>query len=206
MARLKAQGFSVEIVSGDEAARVEAVARRLGIEAFRAGARPGEKIARLEALRAEGRRPLMIGDGLNDAPALSAAEVSMAPAEAADIGRNAADFVFLRPNLNAVPYAAAISRRAGSLMRQNIAMAILYNLVATPVAMTGHVTPLAAAVAMSSSSVLVALNALRLGGGLKRAPVKEADHAEHGAFAAHSSGDGNPRAGGLPLVDARRPV
>ncbi|MDD2868315.1 heavy metal translocating P-type ATPase [Neomegalonema sp.] len=215
VAALKAQGFSVEIVSGDEAPRVEAVAQALGIETFRAGARPGAKIARLEALRAEGRRPLMIGDGLNDAPALSAAEVSMAPAEAADIGRNAADFVFLRPSLNAVPHAAAIARRAGSLVRQNIAMAILYNVVATPIAMTGHVTPLVAAVAMSSSSVLVALNALRLGGGSKRAsrpeapaplPSREADHAEHGAFAAHRPGDGNRRPGGLPLVDARRPV
>lgn len=164
VAALKAQGLAAEIVSGDEPSRVAAAAAVLGIGACRAEARPSDKTARLEALRAEGRLPLMVGDGLNDAPALSAAHVSMAPSGAADIGRNAADFVFLRPSLNAVPFAVAVARRAGARVRENIGMALLYNLVATPLAMMGHVTPLAAAVAMSSSSALVALNALRLGG------------------------------------------
>ncbi len=168
VATLKAQGLSVEIVSGDEDSRVEAVARTLGIARFQAAARPEAKIARLEALRAEGRRPLMIGDGLNDAPALSAAHVSMAPAEAADIGRNAADFVFLRPSLEAVPLALETARRAGGIVRQNIALAMVYNLIAAPVAMMGHVTPLIAALAMSGSSILVVANALRLGGGGRR--------------------------------------
>lgn len=160
---LTGDGFALEVVSGDEKTRVEAVAGMLGIDRFAAGARPGAKVERLEALRREGRTVLMVGDGLNDAPALSAANVSIAPAGAADIGRNAADFVFLRPDLSAVPRAIDVARRSGKLVRQNILLAILYNVIAVPLAMFGFLTPLIAAVAMSASSILVVANALRLG-------------------------------------------
>ncbi|WP_048649291.1 cation-translocating P-type ATPase [Nitratireductor soli] len=156
------QGIGMEIMSGDSQAQVDAVADRLGIAARAAGVLPGEKLARMEALAAAGRKVLMVGDGLNDAPALAAAHVSMAPATAADIGRNAADFVFLRDNLLAVPLARDIALRAGRLIRQNFALAVGYNLLAVPIAVSGHVTPLVAAVAMSLSSLIVIGNALRL--------------------------------------------
>src|SRR5690606_11129280 len=127
-----------------------------------AGYRPAEKLSRLDALAAQNCKTLMVGDGLNDTPAMSAAHVSMAPANASDIGRARAGFVFLNDSLLAVPQAIGIARRAAQLVRQNFVISILYNVIALPIAVMGFVTPLVAALAMSVSSIVVVANALRL--------------------------------------------
>ena len=159
---LRGDGLELQIFSGDTAIAVATVADSLAIPDRAAGLLPAEKVERLTALAARGRKVLMIGDGLNDAPALSAAYVSMAPVSAADVGRNAADFVFLRDDLTAIPLAHWVALEAGRLVRQNFALAIAYNAIALPIAILGHVTPLIAALAMSLSSIIVVANALRL--------------------------------------------
>lgn len=164
---LKRQGFAVEIISGDHAAPVENLARSLDLPA-QARVTPGDKADHIAQRTSAGGKVLMVGDGLNDAPALRTAHASMAPASAADVGRNAADFVFLRDNLLAVPEAIQTARRAAALVRQNMTLAIVYNIIAVPIAIVGFVTPLIAAIAMSLSSILVVANALRLGGGTVR--------------------------------------
>jgi Cu2+-exporting ATPase len=165
VAALKERGLAVEMLSGDHASAVASLAGELGVARFEAGIRPGGKLARLKALAVAGRRTLMIGDGLNDAPALAAAHVSMAPSSAVDVGRSAADFVFMRDGLEAVPFALAIGRRARQLIRENFALAALYNAIALPFAAAGFVTPLVAALAMSASSLIVVANAMRLNRG-----------------------------------------
>lgn len=170
---LRQAGLTPTILSGDQAGVVAETAARLGIEDFAGGLTPAQKVERLEAMAADGRKVLMAGDGLNDAPALAAAHVSIAPASAADIGRNAADFVFLHEGLDAVPLTVAVARESGRLVRQNFGLSIAYNLIALPIAIAGHVTPLIAALAMSLSSILVVANALRLKAG-RREEVRRA--------------------------------
>ncbi len=162
VAWLRREGLAVELLSGDGQAVVGEVARALGIESWRAGCRPADKIARLEALAAEGRKVLMVGDGLNDAPALAAAFVSASPAEAADVSQTAADLVIQGDGLGPLVEALRVARSARRLVVQNFALAFSYNSVAVPLAVAGLVTPLVAALAMSASSIAVTLNALRL--------------------------------------------
>lgn len=162
LSSLQRQHVSSEILSGDSAEPVQRIAEQLGIDHVGAGETPASKFARIKQLQAAGHKVLMVGDGINDAPSLAAGHASMAPASASDIGRQAADFVFTRDNLRAVPFAIGIARRAGRLVRGNFALAILYNCIAVPLAMAGYVTPLVAAIAMSASSILVVGNSLRL--------------------------------------------
>jgi Cu2+-exporting ATPase len=162
---LKARGLELRILSGDRPAAVAAMAERLEIPLWEAALRPAEKLARLDALARSGRRVAMIGDGLNDAPALAAAHASLSPAEAVDIARIAADFVFQGERLSAVVEAFDLARASQRIARENLILALGYNALAVPLAVSGFVTPLVAAIAMSSSSVLVIANALRLAQG-----------------------------------------
>ena len=158
---LQARKIGVEILSGDRAPAVRAAAEALGIADWRAGVTPADKIARIEELKQKGAKVLMVGDGMNDAPSLAAAHVSMSPISAAHLSQSTADLVFLGKPLAPVVAAVDFSRQALHLMRQNLWLAIGYNFLAVPIAISGVVTPLIAAAAMSGSSILVMLNALR---------------------------------------------
>ncbi len=158
---LQKRNIRLEILSGDREQAVRAAAQALGIGEWRAGVTPADKIARIEELKRQGHKVLMVGDGLNDAPSLAAAHVSMSPISAAHLSQATADLVFLGKPLAPVVAAVDYARKALSLMRQNLWLAVGYNLLAVPIAISGVVTPLIAAAAMSGSSVLVMLNALR---------------------------------------------
>ncbi|MHA1189195.1 MAG: heavy metal translocating P-type ATPase [Alphaproteobacteria bacterium] len=160
--RLRDRGFKLAILSGDRDQPVAAVADALGIDDWRARCTPADKVAEIDRLRAAGHKVLVVGDGLNDGPALAAGDVSMAPAAASDLGRAAADLVFMGDNLAPVADALELGHRALAHIRQNFALAIAYNAIAVPVALAGLATPLIAAVAMSASSITVTANALRL--------------------------------------------
>jgi Cu2+-exporting ATPase len=159
--RLQELGIESSIVSGDRAAAVAPVARALGLTA-QTGRRPQDKLDAIARLAGAGRKVLMVGDGLNDGPALAAGHVSMAPASASDVGQTAADAVFLGDSLAPVATAILVARRTMRIVRQNFAIAIGYNAIAVPLAFMGVVTPLVAALAMSGSSIIVVGNALRL--------------------------------------------
>lgn len=160
---LQTAGIESSIVSGDRAEAVKPVAAALGITA-QTGMQPQDKLDTIARLTAAGHRVLMVGDGLNDGPALAAGHASLAPASASDAGQNAADAVFLGDGLAPVAIAIRAARKTQAIVRQNFALAIGYNVIAVPLAVMGLVTPLIAALAMSGSSIIVVANALRLKG------------------------------------------
>jgi Cu2+-exporting ATPase len=158
---LTAMGFELHILSGDRPDAVATIAEALSVKSGRGGCKPADKIAFIERLQAAGRRVLMVGDGINDAPALAAAHVSLSPISAADIAQAQADAVFLGERLGPVREALVVARGGRRLMMQNLWLAVVYNAIAVPIAIAGYATPLLAAAAMSGSSILVTLNALR---------------------------------------------
>ncbi len=160
--KLQAAGLKTILLSGDRAIVVDEMAKTLGIEKACSALSPVDKCNYLAKLKQGGAIVLMVGDGLNDAPALAAADISMSPASAMDITQNAADIVFQGEKLSPVVSAWKIAQFSQKLVKENFALAILYNVIAIPMAVAGMVTPLIAAIAMSSSSLLVIANAMRL--------------------------------------------
>lgn len=162
VAAFKAQGKALYLISGDTEAAVRAMAERLGIEHWTAGALPQEKLGLINRLTHEGRHVLMLGDGLNDTAALAAATVSISPASALDAARVASDIVLLGNSMEPIADALRIAKQARHRIIENFLISGGYNVIAVPLALIGLATPLAAALAMSVSSITVTLNALRL--------------------------------------------
>ena len=158
---LRARGLDMEIVSGDAETAVAEIADQLDINTWQAKVSPQEKVERLAALSADGKKVLMVGDGLNDAGALAMAHASLAPGGAMDVSQSASDAVYAG-GLGAIQTVLQVAKRTRGIMLQNFALAAVYNCIAVPIAVTGNVTPLIAAIAMSASSLIVTLNALRI--------------------------------------------
>ncbi len=203
VAALKARGLAVRLLSGDRRGAVAAVAERLGIADWRAEQTPADKTAVLAELAGQGHRVLMVGDGLNDAPALAAAAVSMSPSTAVDVSQTAADVVFQGRLLRPIVESIEVARRSGRLVKQNFAIALIYNLCAVPLAMSGLLTPLLAALAMSSSSLIVILNALRLARG---SVVKDLGYGRASLSDRDRAQPGRSGAGGVSVGAEIRPV
>jgi Cu2+-exporting ATPase len=162
VSHLKDKGYEVILMSGDTTPAVEAFAARIGIDKWVAEALPQDKAARIDQLTQSGKHVLMVGDGLNDTAALAGAHASISPASALDAARVASDVVLLGKSLDPIADALSISRVAIKRIRQNFSIATWYNIIAVPLAVAGLCSPLIAALAMSTSSITVSLNALRL--------------------------------------------
>ncbi|MFT7724659.1 MAG: cation-translocating P-type ATPase [Roseateles sp.] len=162
VAALAASGRRVRLLSGDQPAAVARMAGALGIAQWQAGAAPQAKLAAVRAWQAAGERVLMVGDGINDAPVLAAADVRIVMGEGAMLARSAADALLVSNRLLAVPQALALAQKTRRVLRQNLAWAALYNLACVPLALAGWLPPLAAGVGMAASSLFVVLNAQRL--------------------------------------------
>ena len=165
VSRLQSMGLAVEIASGDHEAAVAAAARATGVSRCHARLTPDEKLALVRGIQGTGERVIMVGDGVNDAPVLAAASVSIAMGAGTSLAQTSADAVLMARELDALPEAIAVARRTVGIIRQNLAWAVAYNVVALPLAALGFIPPWAAAIGMSASSLLVVANALRLRGG-----------------------------------------
>ena len=159
---LQAMGIKVSLLSGDNQQAVASVSKTLGIENAKAELLPTDKLSVVQKLQAQGEVVAMIGDGVNDAPVLAAADVSIAMGSGSQLAQASADMILLSENLAQLPAAITLSKRMQSIIRQNFAWAIIYNVVAIPLAAMGWVAPWMAAIGMSMSSLVVVFNALRL--------------------------------------------
>jgi Cu2+-exporting ATPase len=161
IARLQQAGLQVHLLSGDGSGAVAALAAQLGITQVRGAASPEDKHDHIRQLRAQGRRVLMVGDGINDAPVLAAADVSLAMGRASDLARTSSDGVLLNDRLPMVPAAIATARATARTVRQNLAWSLGYNITMIPLALAGLLPPWLASLGMSASSLVVVFNALR---------------------------------------------
>ena len=162
ISQIEKDGYTTKIISGDRQEPVAALAKHIGISDYVAEARPEQKIDIVNQLQQSGHKVLMVGDGLNDAPALAAGHASMSPSTAADISQATADVIFQGRQLRPIRLALNTAKLARTFSLQNFGIALGYNMIFVPLAVTGYVTPLIAAIAMSASSIAVTLNALRL--------------------------------------------
>jgi Cu2+-exporting ATPase len=160
--QLRQLGLAVELLSGDQEAVVQTVAEAVAIDTYRARCLPQDKLARIKALQAQGAVVAMVGDGVNDAPVLAGAQVSLAMGSGTQLAQASADMVLLSEQLPHLLDAIRTSRRTLAVIRQNLAWALVYNVIAVPLAAAGWVAPWMAAIGMSTSSLVVVLNALRL--------------------------------------------
>jgi Cu2+-exporting ATPase len=162
VAALQRAGKQIVLLSGDNAMAARQVAAEVGITVVHGDMRPDDKLRQVQALQRQGAVVVMVGDGINDAPVLAVADVSVAMRGAADISQASADMILMSDDLGALAAGMRLANRTLRIIRQNLAWAVSYNLIALPAAALGFVAPWMAAIGMSSSSLLVVVNALRL--------------------------------------------
>jgi P-type E1-E2 ATPase len=160
--RIQAKGIQTVMLSGDTPLAANSIASELGIELFEGSCSPEKKVEKIKAWQEQGQKVGMVGDGVNDAPALAQANLSITTAGGSKISGRASDLVLTRPDLTLIPSFLTLSRRTRITIMENLGWAFAYNLVAVPLAMIGRITPVIAAIAMAVSSLVVVINSLRL--------------------------------------------